>query len=82
MVKSESAFILGELQSCIDKIELMKMFWFPTYNEKFILNSNNEFFRAMRVPLTDPTKKEAEYIQATLIDTGETMYNSCNEESR
>ena len=73
VVKVESTVALSQMQEYLEKTEPAKMFWYPSCYEKFLINMEEEYFRAKRVPLTDHTQKDTECMQTYLIDTGETF---------
>ncbi|XP_070496143.1 uncharacterized protein [Chironomus tepperi] len=71
VVKVESTVVLADLQEYVATNEPAKMFWYPSINEKFLINLDDEYFRAKRVALTETDKKDSEFMQTFLIDTGE-----------
>ncbi|CAG9804647.1 unnamed protein product [Chironomus riparius] len=73
VVKTESTVVLANIQEFMSNNEPSKMFWYPSINEKFLICLDNEYFRAKRVALTEADKKDIEFMQAFIIDTGETF---------
>lgn len=89
MIDSRSIFVfkdewisdLDNIRDILLKTELdsIKMFWQPEISEKFLINLDNDLFRAMRTPLSDQKIDKNAYMQIRLQDTGETFLMSTKE---